>query len=314
MPTEEKPARDERYYTVMASAGSLMISCFLASRTFTGRRPELDMPDFTEEHIHSSYELLVCREGTGFQFINGHAFHYEPGNIFVTAPFVKHANINSGPGETRHSIRFELPSHHGELPPYMDEALRYLKQNGSFRFSADEMLLNILDNLAQTMQRSGPHVELLLGGMLSTLFSFVFYNLCWLCSPGGGPGGDASLQEDPSRRKFLLDYYFDHLMYSDADDDVKMEDICRQLHLSPSQLNRVLKETYGTTFKKKSIEMRLAYIKYYLKYTELSISEIASRTKFATDSNFSLFFKQHTGLSPTQFRRAETGDAPPDGG
>ncbi len=305
MPTPEKPTWDERYYTVTASAGNLLISCFLASRTFTNRPAQLEMPDFTEEHIHSSYELLICRKGQGFQFINGHAYRYEPGSIFVMAPFIKHANISSGQGEWRHSIRFELPQNRGDLPAYMEEALRQLKHDGCFRFSADDMMLSMLDALAKTVQRNEPHVELLLGGILSTIFSCVFYNLCWLCSKNGGGGGEAPLQEDPSRRKFLLDYYFDHLMYSDADDDVKMDDICRQLHLSPSQLNRVLKETYGTTFKKKSIEVRLAYIKYYLKYTTLTVSEIASRTKFASDSNFSLFFKQHTGLSPTQFRLTE---------
>ena len=294
-----------RHYTVRVSAGGLLFECFIASRTFSGTPEEL--PAFTEEHLHSSCELLICRQGSGFQFIDGRGHRYGSGTVFVFAPFVKHANIRDpGTPEIRYSIRFEFPDERQSDPPAdprLRAALARFREDGCFQFCAGAPLQYLVGVLAELLQSGAPDPGLLLGGLLSAVFSYVFSSLCESFQTQAAPGGDWTRCSDASQRKFLLDYYFDHLMYAAAGSEIRMDDICAQLHLSPSQLNRVLKETYGTSFKKKSIEVRLAYIKYYLKYSGLSVSEIAQRTNFLSDSGFSLFFKQHTGLSPTQYRR-----------
>jgi len=307
MENPSENVQSNRHFTIGACAGNLMMECFIASRTFSGTAR--DLPAFTEEHLHSSYELLICRQGSGFQFVDGIGHRYEDDSVFVFAPFVKHANISdrSSP-EQRYSIRFELPADQPAnlaADPRMTAALQQLSREGCFFFRADGQLLQLISMLSDTICSDIPNPELLLSGLLSAVFSHVFHALCLSCKASGEPHGDWMFRSDASQRKFLLDYYFDHLMYTAAGSDVKMEDICTQLHLSPSQLNRVLKETYGTTFKKKSIEVRLAYIRYYLQYSDLSVSEIARRTNFVSDSSFSLFFKQHTGLSPTQYRKQE---------
>jgi len=308
----ENTQRD-RHFTIGAGVGNLLLECFLASRTFT--ESEDGDPAFTEEHLHSSYELLICRKGSGFQFVNGRAFRYADTSVFVFAPFVKHANIcDPDTPSLRHSIRFEIPDDQTaavRADAHMSAALQRLRQDGCFLFSADEPLQYLIGALAGVLQQNLPNPELLLSGLLSAIFSYVFYRLFLSCDADGGARCDWVLRNDSNQRKFLLDYYFDHLMYTAAGTEIRMDDICAQLHLSPSQLNRVLRDTYGTTFKQKGIEVRLAYIKYYLKYTRLSITEIAARTNFLSDSGFSLFFKKHTGLSPTQYRKNEAGSPLP---
>ena len=133
-----------------------------------------------------------------------------------------------------------------------------------------------------------------LSGLLAALFGRVFQR--WA---GGEENG---LPDDACRRKFLADHYFDRVADS-GEEPERMEALCAQLHLSPSQLNRFLRETYGVTFKQRTIDVRLAKIKYYLRYTDLTSAEVGRRMNFPTESSFSLFFKQHEGLSPTAFRR-----------
>ena len=42
--------------------------------------------------------------------------------------------------------------------------------------------------------------------------------------------------------------------------------------------------------------------KYLLKYTEMSIQEIAYKLSFPNQSFFGKYFKQHTGMAPSAFR------------
>ena len=104
--------------------------------------------------------------------------------------------------------------------------------------------------------------------------------------------------DDTGRRKFLVDHYFDRVADS-GEEQGRLKELCGQLHLSPSQLNRFLKETYGVTFKQRTVDVRLAKIKYYLRYTDLTSAEITQRMNFPSDSSFSLFFKQREGMTPT---------------
>ena len=104
----------------------------------------------------------------------------------------------------------------------------------------------------------------------------------------------------------MIDSFFDRLV----DGSVPMKELCDRVHLGPSQLNRVIRELYGTTFKQRIIDVRLAYIQYYLKYSDLSMQQIAHRTGFADGSQLSVFFREHCGLSPTKYRQDESAALP----
>lgn len=76
-------------------------------------------------------------------------------------------------------------------------------------------------------------------------------------------------------------------------------------HLSVSQtyLNRCLQTTTGKTAHDILNEMILLEAKTLLKQTPLSISEIAYKIGKQDHSDFSRFFKHHTGATPGEFRK-----------
>ncbi len=284
-------ASKEKHVTAALLLGGSLLECFLAAGTL-GRTAE---ENFTEEHYHASYELLLCQGGAGFQFANGAAFGYREDTVFLFPPHVRHASIlDAGHREKRSSIRFlasrwERGGRSGE----MERILTALGQSGCFHLPLDSGMAELLALLGEAAER-GRTLET--SGLLAALLGRVFQ----LCRQEGA--GDGSALDDACRRKFLVDHYFDQVADS-GEEPARMEELCARLHLSPSQLNRFLKETYGVTFKQRTIDVRLAKIKYYLRCTDLTASEVARRMNFPTDSSFSLFFRQHEGLSPTQFRR-----------
>lgn len=81
-----------------------------------------------------------------------------------------------------------------------------------------------------------------------------------------------------------------------------VDEIARQVHLSSSQFSRKFKQKTGVSPYEYMQSIRLARAKELLKNTPLSISEIAYRTGFQSDSNFISFFKMRENISPLKFR------------
>ena len=107
-------------------------SVFLTARSFFEHGMQ---QAFSEDHVHACFELLVCRRGAGFQFIDGQAHAYGEGAVFVLAPFVTHAHIGGGEPETRYSVRFILPEGQESAKgcdPLVGRALRRVRETGVF--------------------------------------------------------------------------------------------------------------------------------------------------------------------------------------
>lgn len=83
---------------------------------------------------------------------------------------------------------------------------------------------------------------------------------------------------------------------------ITVEDVAKNVHLSASQFSRKFKKETGTSPYDYILGTRLTRAKELLKNTSLSVSEIAYRTGFSSDSNFIYFFRKQEGISPLKFR------------
>lgn len=81
-------------------------------------------------------------------------------------------------------------------------------------------------------------------------------------------------------------------------------DYAEALHVSADHLNRVIKSMVGRTVKEMIQSRIIMAAKRLLYFTNLSAKEIGYNLGFTEPSNFSSFFKNCTGVSPTQFRKS----------
>ena len=81
--------------------------------------------------------------------------------------------------------------------------------------------------------------------------------------------------------------------------------LARKLRISTTLLNRSFNEILGHGPKEEIDRQRLATIKDLLRDKSLPISEIASRCHFSYQETLYLFFRRHTGLTPTQWRKQQ---------
>lgn len=78
-----------------------------------------------------------------------------------------------------------------------------------------------------------------------------------------------------------------------------------QLFITPDHLNRTVKARIGKTAKEYIQTRIITEAKRLLYFTDLSTKEIAYELGFNEPANFSAFFKKHTQLSPSNFKKHE---------
>lgn len=84
------------------------------------------------------------------------------------------------------------------------------------------------------------------------------------------------------------------------DSNFSIDDICGDLEMSQSTLNRKLKTLTGKTSNTLINEYRLHKAKYLLEHSDMNISEIAYEVGFNDPHYFSKKFKSHFGTSPSK--------------
>ncbi|WP_417856513.1 helix-turn-helix domain-containing protein [Xanthomarina gelatinilytica] len=78
-----------------------------------------------------------------------------------------------------------------------------------------------------------------------------------------------------------------------------------KLYITPDHLNRVIKSKIGKTAKDYIQARIITEAKRLLYFTELTNKEIGYELGFNEPANFSAFFKKHTQVSPTSFKKNE---------
>jgi len=85
----------------------------------------------------------------------------------------------------------------------------------------------------------------------------------------------------------------------------KVSDYAHMLSISPNHLNKVIKADTGISPSVWVARTVLAEAKNLLSQNNILVSDIACRLGFIDASYFARFFKKHTGMKPTEFRKYE---------
>ena len=98
--------------------------------------------------------------------------------------------------------------------------------------------------------------------------------------------------------KEIHDYLFDNL-----DKRITIDDLSKQFHINPTTLKYRFKEAYKDSLASHIKEHRMEKAAILLKETDLSISEVAARVGYDSQSKFSSAFKSHYGENPVKYRK-----------
>ncbi|MBQ8588411.1 MAG: response regulator [Clostridia bacterium] len=92
--------------------------------------------------------------------------------------------------------------------------------------------------------------------------------------------------------------------------DILLEDVANHVFLSPAYLSRIFKKCVGESFSSYLFSIRINRAKALLKNSNLRVYEIAEKVGIQTPKYFFKLFKDHTGLTPSEYRaRIESEEA-----
>jgi YesN/AraC family two-component response regulator len=84
---------------------------------------------------------------------------------------------------------------------------------------------------------------------------------------------------------------------------LQVQHIAESLNLHPNYLNSVIKSKTGRTVNDWVTKRTLSVAKSLLMDSSFSSKEIAYRLGFSEPTHFGRFFKKHTQITPTHFRK-----------
>lgn len=92
-----------------------------------------------------------------------------------------------------------------------------------------------------------------------------------------------------------------HQHYSE---NITLERLASEVYLSPAYLSFLFKQEEGLNLTEYVTEYRVAQAKQLLKQTVLRTYEVSAKVGYADEKYFSRLFKKKTGMTPTEYRRA----------
>ena len=113
------------------------------------------------------------------------------------------------------------------------------------------------------------------------------------------------LQEEaskPLKREEILFKEFIKLVSEHHRKERRVDFYAEQLYLSPKHFSTVIKKVSGKTAGHWIDEYVILEAKTLLKYSAMSIQEVAYYMNFPNPSFFGKYFKHHTGMSPSEYK------------
>lgn len=246
--------------------------------------------------------MVLCTEGKAKAMINLKEYEVEPNVLAVNLP----ENITQVVWLSDDfrgqiivvSLEF-LRSVHIDLKNAISLYM-YIKDHPLCRL--DEATMNLLTRFHRLIQdsveeNSAPWAGSMHQEVVNGLVGAYMYRCCELLN--NIPLEDTRTVK--SRRETLFRQFIE-LLNQHHNEERSVGFYADKMHITPKYMSSLMKEMTGRTAAEWIDEYVILEAKTLLKYSGLSIQEVAYRLNFSTQSFFGKYFRQHTGMSPGQYK------------
>ena len=257
------------------------------------REGEWEIP----RHTHSSFEFHFVPEGDSLVILDDEQFIVKKGEFYITAPGIYHEQRSIGEKYIEYSINCDFKKTEKEVFSEIDIIFEILSSAKCFpvkdRYGAMKYFeLALQEAYAQKIGFYNNIKSLIVMILTMAARALVFDNKISSYYPV-----PKKLKETDYRFTLIKKFIEDNIS-----DVRKVEDIANYLHLSPKQINRIVKEKTNKSTKELINFLKLQEAKEMLKNTNISIKEIANRLGFSSEYYFNQFFKREEGYPPGLYR------------
>lgn len=240
-------------------------------------------------HCHRFYELHVMLEGSCTYRAGDSQFLLAAGQYCLFAPGVYHAPQEAG-------LPFKCYIQLLNSESYAEALGKQLlsKTEGAPVFIGDAGEMIQVCRMRMEKKESSDFYTQEIRRLLHELL------LALLLSSMENPLKRAEItQQAYHQRELLIDDFFHNYFHLPAGEPY----LAQRLGVSCRQLDRILKKSYGKSFREMQTESRMEIACDLLGSSNKTVQEISECVGYSTPSNFVVAFKRFVGMTPTEYRK-----------
>ena len=250
--------------------------------------------------------IVICTEGMAQFDYDGQQIQLRKNDLFLYMAHSVASNFMSSPDFNCRQIWFSR-SELWSINMYGEVSLAdlaYLKQHPMVHLTADDVQL-LDDYFLLLCRRMRDHSPLLYPDIVRSLVSTMMLEMLCIMRRNKEQYAVSKDQEDtnPGFHKRLLADKFMQLVEQSDGRIRKVDDFAKQLNVTPKYLSTILKETINRRPSMMIEHFTMGAIERRLRYTDLTMQEIANDLNFPNASFFGKYFKEHTGMTPLEYRK-----------
>lgn len=242
----------------------------------------------TARHSNTCYELHIILEGTCSLAFDAGIHGMRTGQAVLIAPNVFHAPSDVSALFCRFSLSFSADQDLAQVLNVVDrEQYRF--------FDPGDRVVCLCRDIIRELDAD----DFLNRELISAMFS----QLMILCLRQVRGEQETILKEDKPLTQEDEIERIDHFFAQYPPERQTRQELAQYLHCSQRQLIRKMQALYGVSFRQKLITSRMDMARYLLRSTDAGVNEISTRVGYADNAAFFRAFRQHTGMTPIQYRR-----------
>ena len=252
-------------------------------------------------HRHNYVEMMIVLSGSITHRIDGEPLTLSTGEVLIMNKHVSHSVERSGKDDIGVNIIMSDRFIYGvtsELAGTVFSSLikENAKQNGApiylaFRTGGRKYLENAIENLLFELTVRGEDVGVM-SGTVSLLLRYLSLENDELLIHG-----NVKTDKDDARRLDVLSYVKSN--YRTA----SLTELSEKLYLTVPYLSKVIKDSFGKSFKELVVDERMERARTAIEETALPIGDIIRSVGYENESYFHREFKKRYGTTPLAIRK-----------
>ena len=258
-------------------------------------------------YIENHALIIICTEGMAQFEYEGQTIQLRKNDMFiymmlrsVVANFMSSQNFNCRQIWFTDSEAWSIDMHGNKSLADMI----YLKQHPKISLNDHDVVM--IDSYFQLLcRRMRDRTPVLYLDIVRSLFSTMLLEILDIMRRGKNQTTESNVTNGTApglHRQRLADKFMRMVEQSDGRIR-KVDDFANQLNITPKYLSTLLKETMNRRPSEMIHFYTLKAIKHRLRFTDMTMQEIANDLNFANASFFGKYFKEHAGMTPMDFRK-----------
>lgn len=253
------------------------------------------------QHYHDAYEIYFMLDGEREIFLYNHNYIAKKGDIFIIKPYSLHSIYSPSPKYYRRYLLNFSPAELENMRNMYDVDELISKISPcliSTNQEQAEMIYNNFKNIDYFMHR---HKDINSHSSYSLVKMAVITFMEYLCDLSV-KNPTVSFTNTPDFPDYALASTLSYIN-THFNENITLDFISNYAHMSKSNFCLVFKQTVGDTFINYLNSLRITYVHKLLQTTDISLTQIAEQTGFASVDYMTRTFKKIHGISPSEMKK-----------